>query len=86
MQVIETLDTRKGLPQSFLWPPLPEPESGDDAPCPAENASDIHPEQQEASWEDQSTKDKLTAVLKYLRNHHQYCIHCGCQVGNRLNL
>lgn len=78
-QVIETLDRRKGFEQSFLWPPVEPVEGGEEA---ADGEKPPEEEQQpaELSWEDQPVRDKLVTALTYLRNHHSYCLHCGCQV------
>ena len=80
MQVIETLDRRKGFEQSFLWP-LPEPEEPQAEEAVAEEPVTGEQVAAEPTWEDQPVKDKLVAALTYLRSQHNHCLHCGCQVG-----
>ena len=79
MQVIETLDRRKGFEQSFLWP-LPEPDEPQAEEVVAEEPVTGEQEAAEPTWEDQPVRDKLVAVLTYLRSQHNYCLHCGCKV------
>lgn len=82
MKVIETLDTRKGFGSSFLWP-LPEEDASEEASETLE-AQEQAQAAKEPTWEDQPVKDKLVTALTYLRQHHSYCIHCGCQVPSAL--
>jgi len=75
-KVAETLDVRKGLDPSFLWPP-PEPQKPPEGDVAGETAPE---EVKEPGWEEQPVRDKLLTVLTYLRSQHSYCLHCGCQV------
>lgn len=83
-QVCETLDRRKGLESSEMWPQqLPAP--GTESPRGDERGNidtDADEEvQQEASWEDWPVQAKLAMVLDHLRQNYHYCIFCGCQVS-----
>lgn len=83
LQVIETLDRRKGLEQSFLWL-LPEKSEDEVSEEQKADASAEQPEEKdsEPSWEEQPVRDKLMTVLGYLRQQHFYCLHCGHQVSS----
>ena len=74
--MIDTLDRRKGLEASFLWP-LPEVQASEEED---EKETEADEDAKEPGWEDQPVKDKLMTVLTYLRSQHCYCLHCGCQV------
>lgn len=84
-QVCETLDRRKGLESSEMWPQqLPAP--GTESPRGDERGNidtDADEEvQQEASWEDWPVQAKLAMVLDHLRQNYHYCIFCGCQYSD----
>ncbi|KAL3141086.1 G patch domain-containing protein 11 [Trebouxia sp. C0009 RCD-2024] len=85
-QVCETLDRRKGVESSEMWPPATVVPDADVPPV----SSDVHTgsadaeDNEEASqdslaWEDWPVQAKLAMVLDYLRQSYHYCIFCGCQ-------
>lgn len=79
-QVVETLDRRKGLEQSFLWPPIEKSDSEAGLEEKEDKEEEVEPEVKEPSWEDQPVRDKLMTALSYLRRHYSYCFYCGTQV------
>ena len=86
LQVIETLDRRKGYDRSYLWPPEPavDPDANEENNKESESIpadQTLEEEIKEPTWEDQPVLDRLQTVLKYLRTQHFYCLHCGCQVS-----
>lgn len=86
VQVIETLDRRKGFEQSFLWP-QPDTEAAEESDDKADATAAeelIEVADPEPTWEDQPVRDKLVTALRYLRTHHFYCLHCGAQVRESL--
>lgn len=85
-QVCETLDRRKGVESSEMWPPAPiipdadDPPEGSDAQSSSIDAEvNEEPSQDLSAWEDWPVQAKLAMVLDYLRQSYQYCIFCGCQ-------
>ncbi|DBB01251.1 TPA: hypothetical protein ACH3X1_001120 [Trebouxia sp. C0004] len=83
-QVCETLDRRKGLESSEMWPPSPVAAVESDTLQENEaldSSSAVKEVAQEPSWEDWPVQAKLALVLDYLRQTHHYCIFCGCQVS-----
>lgn len=76
LQIIETLDARKGIERNFMWPPVQKEEEEE-----SEKKEDENEKISEPTWEDQPAKTRLLTVLTYLRMEHFYCLHCGCQVN-----
>jgi hypothetical protein len=74
MQVCETLDRRKGMADSVMWPPPPPEPADEEQAAEEEAAQELHP------WEDRPAAQKLGDVLQWLRSEHCYCVYCGCQV------
>ena len=77
-QVCETLDRRKGLTESILWPlPPPPPEDEEqeqDAEGSGAEALDAD------AWENLPPATRLADVLQWLRSEYFYCVFCGSQV------
>ena len=81
--MIETLDRRKGLEHSFLWPLVERAESEAEVEEDGKKEDDgenVEAEDKEPTWEDQPVKGKLMTALSYLRNHYSYCFYCATQV------
>ena len=77
LQTIETLDERGGILRHQLWPPLPLPLAAEEE----EAAGSSEPETEPNPWDLLTAQQRLADVLGYLREHHFYCLFCGCQVG-----
>lgn len=86
LEICETLDRRKGVESSEMWPPPPvapdaEAAAGNDVQTGNTDAADCEDVAQDAvPWEDWPVQAKLAMVLDYLRQSYHYCIFCGCQV------
>lgn len=86
LEVSETLDRRKGVESSEMWPPPPvvpdaDAPAGSDAQTGNADAHGSADTAQDAvSWEDWPVQAKLAMVLDHLRQSYHYCIFCGCQV------
>ncbi|DBA96331.1 hypothetical protein WJX82_007548 [Trebouxia sp. C0006] len=85
-QVCETLDRRKGVESSEMWPQPPAAAVESDAIQENEaqdsSTSAVEEVAQEPSWEDWPVQAKLALVLDYLRQTYHYCIFCGSQYGD----
>lgn len=85
IQVCETLDRRKGVESSEMWPQPPAAAVESDAIQENEaqdsSTSAVEEVAQEPSWEDWPVQAKLALVLDYLRQMYHYCIFCGSQVS-----
>ncbi len=84
IQVCETLDRRKGLESSEMWPQPPaaiESDTPQEDEAQDSSMSAVEEVAQEPSWEDWPVQAKLALVLDYLRQMHHYCIFCGSQVS-----
>lgn len=77
-QACETLDRRKGLPRSIMWPldPALQPSDADDSDT---EEQQLPPEMQ--AFEEMPAPAKLAALLAHLRLQHCHCLFCGVQVG-----
>lgn len=87
LQVCETLDRRKGLESSEMWPPPPvapdaDAPAGNDVQTGNTDAVDCGNVAQDDAmpWEEWPVQAKLAMVLDHLRQSYHYCIFCGCQV------
>ena len=86
LEVCETLDRRKGVDSSEMWPPPPVvPDADAVAGSAAQTGNtdvldDEDTAQHAVSWEDWPVQAKLAMLLDYLRQNYHYCIFCGCQV------
>jgi len=85
IQVCETLDRRKGLESSEMWPQPPaaavESDTIQENEAQDSSTSAVEEVAQEPSWEDWPVQAQLALVLDYLRQTHHYCIFCGSQVS-----
>lgn len=79
LQVCETLDRRRGIPESPMWlvePPLQEQDAAAEAAEEADPGA-VNP------WAELLVADRLSDVLQRLRMEYSYCIFCGCQVRSK---
>ena len=76
VQTIETLDERADISQHHMWPLTPPTETDGSAALEDGEAAEqeLHP------WELLPPYQRLAEVLQFLRQHHDYCLFCGCKV------
>ena len=80
MQVLETLDRRKGMVESHVWLAEPSLQEVDDAADGTEEAEAEAEAGPVNPWTELPLAQRLSDVLQRLRTEHSYCIFCGCQV------